>query len=629
MYQTYFSRICFVWVCIEFKSTGYLQKEVFQNDWRMVNMPVMKGKFDLINKITPVARNQHITLLKKDIKGWNNLRRHNFIKALHLIQTNQSVISLQELVWSEDFQNLVKVDLTNVNLQNSNLRGAYLGINRRFLYFLEKKGLGNGDLLELKSIMACLQKANLREADLTGADLFGADLTGANITGANLNKADLREAILIDAELIDVNFDYADLRRTCLRNAKLIGIPEWMMLKPDATIGSFKPQLKGTKLNEADFTETRLNGLDFRNVDLSNIKNFGGAKLIKADLSNAKLSGVNLREADLRYANLTDADLTGAKLNRISYSQAYPDKNIGSISKFASDPHGAADLRGANFKDAKIIDVDLSWMDLTNTNLAGANLTGSNLCGVNLTKKDLRKTNICYCDLSYTIMVQTDLRNANLKGCRVHGMAVWDVLMKNTTQSELLITMPDEPSITVDNIQMAQFIYLLTNRENFHDFIDTITSKVVLILGRFTPERKNILEAMSNELRKHNLLPIIFDFDRPASRNLTETIKILAGISLFIIADVTKPKSSPLEMEAIAPYYAIPIIPVLQAGEEQFSMLNDLLMYDWVLPLKMYSSIENLRREFKPKIIDRAWKKNKELQWKKALLYKKQSSHKY
>ena len=32
--------------------------------------------------------------------------------------------------------------------------------------------------------------------------------------------------------------------------------------------------------------------------------------------------------------------------------------------------------------------------------------------------------------------------------------------------------------------------------------IDTITSKVVLILGRFTEERKKVLDALGDELRK-------------------------------------------------------------------------------------------------------------------------------
>ena len=38
--------------------------------------------------------------------------------------------------------------------------------------------------------------------------------------------------------------------------------------------------------------------------------------------------------------------------------------------------------------------------------------------------------------------------------------------------------------------------YLLLNNEEIRHVIDTITSKVVLILGRFMPERKAILDAI-------------------------------------------------------------------------------------------------------------------------------------
>jgi hypothetical protein len=83
----------------------------------------------------------------------------------------------------------------------------------------------------------------------------------------------------------------------------------------------------------------------------------------------------------------------------------------------------------------------------------------------------------------------------------------------------LIITPSNEPEITVDNIEIAQFIYLLLNNQKIRDVIDTITSKVVLILGRFTPQRKAVLDALREELRRRDYLPILFDFDKPASRD--------------------------------------------------------------------------------------------------------------
>ena len=54
--------------------------------------------------------------------------------------------------------------------------------------------------------------------------------------------------------------------------------------------------------------------------------------------------------------------------------------------------------------------------------------------------------------------------------------------------------------------------------------IDTITSKVVLILGRFTEERKAGLDALREELRKRDYLPILFDFAVPTTRDITEPV---------------------------------------------------------------------------------------------------------
>jgi hypothetical protein len=68
---------------------------------------------------------------------------------------------------------------------------------------------------------------------------------------------------------------------------------------------------------------------------------------------------------------------------------------------------------------------------------------------------------------------------------------------------------------------------LLIYNEKLRKVIDAITSKVVLILGRFTAERKAVLDAMREALRKRDLLPAIFDFAIPASRDVTETVKVL------------------------------------------------------------------------------------------------------
>jgi len=57
--------------------------------------------------------------------------------------------------------------------------------------------------------------------------------------------------------------------------------------------------------------------------------------------------------------------------------------------------------------------------------------------------------------------------------------------------------------------------------------IDTLTSRVVLILGRFTSGQKAVLNAMRDELCERNDLPVLFDFEKPSHRTTLETISTL------------------------------------------------------------------------------------------------------
>jgi hypothetical protein len=131
-------------------------------------------------------------------------------------------------------------------------------------------------------------------------------------------------------------------------------------------------------------------------------------------------------------------------------------------------------------------------------------------------------------------------------------------------------------------------------------------------------ERKAILDALRDKLSEYDLLPIVFDFDRPTNKDFTETIKTLAGMCYFVIADVTNPKSSPLELQATIPDYQIPFVPIIQEGEEPFAMMRDLRKYGWVLDTISYDSLDTLIAILKPHIIDPAIKKRDELRLIKA-----------
>ena len=102
-------------------------------------------------------------------------------------------------------------------------------------------------------------------------------------------------------------------------------------------------------------------------------------------------------------------------------------------------------------------------------------------------------------------------------------------------------------------MEVAQFIYLLLHNEKVRDAIDTIGKKGVLLLGRFTDDRIAVLERLREELRKRDFMPMVFNFDKPETKDFTETVRLLAGLSRFVIADITNPRSAPLELQATVP----------------------------------------------------------------------------
>ncbi len=252
--------------------------------------------------------------------------------------------------------------------------------------------------------------------------------------------------------------------------------------------------------------------------------------------------------------------------------------------------------------------------DFSRANLSKANLRGADLSEANLNRTDLTGADLTEASLYRASLVETGLKHANLTGCRIYGISAWDVNVDGAHQSNLVITRPWGPKITLDNLEVAQFLYLLLNNEKLRDVIDTITSKVVLILGRFTLERKEVLDAIRDRLRQSNYTPVLFDFDKPASRNITETVSTLAHMARFVIADITDARSIPQELQRIVPDLpSVPIQPLLQAGASEWGMFDDFRSYPWVLPVYHYHNIEGLLGCLREVVIEPAEAKAVEL----------------
>ncbi len=291
--------------------------------------------------------------------------------------------------------------------------------------------------------------------------------------------------------------------------------------------------------------------------------------MMGADLSGSNLSGADLFEADLFKANLRGAELSAATLS-------------------------GASLAGA----------DLSSADLTGVNLSAANLIKAQLCTAKLVGADLEGATL----------VDTNLEGADLTACHVYGISAWNVKLKGAIQKNLVITPRNESPIQVDNLEVAQFIHLLLNNQKIRTVFDTITSKVVLILGSFKDDRKVVLDAIRDEVRKRDYLPVLFDFEKPASNDLTGTISTLAKLAWFVIADLTDPSSVPHELAMLVPNTVVPVQTIILEGQREYAMFPDLkTRYHWVLEPHQYKSQDLLIAQLGETVIAPAEAKRKEL----------------
>jgi hypothetical protein len=168
----------------------------------------------------------------------------------------------------------------------------------------------------------------------------------------------------------------------------------------------------------------------------------------------------------------------------------------------------------------------------------------------------------------------------------------------------------------VDDLKIAQFIRLLLTHSEIRDVIETVGRKAVLILGRFSPERKPVLDATRAELRKHNYVPLMFDFDKPSDRSRIETVQTLAHLSRFVIADITDAKVLLQELQAIVPQLgSLPILPMMQMGASVNPVIGDFAgRSNFIADIFEYGDIEQIASQLVTHIIAPAEARRSEIE---------------
>jgi hypothetical protein len=123
--------------------------------------------------------------------------------------------------------------------------------------------------------------------------------------------------------------------------------------------------------------------------------------------------------------------------------------------------------------------------------------------------------------------------------------------------------------------------------------IESINS--VLILGRFGGKRGRLLEALRDELRKRNYLPVVFDLDGSGSKSVTGTLSLLAHMARFVIADISDAKSLLEELYLVVPDIpSLAVQPIIVSTQTEPSTFHLFDRYPWVLKTYAYDTEDQL-----------------------------------
>ena len=286
-----------------------------------------------------------------------------------------------------------------------------------------------------------------------------------------------------------------------------------------------------------------------------------------ADLRGLDLSGCDLGSLDLERADLRGADLSQSNLRRTRLTNARLDDCVARFTRFSEARLQGASLRRADLRACSLRRADLSGADFTRAILRYTSLAGANVAGAVFTAAE------------------------------VYGISAWNLGGEPADQSGLVIREQEgAQATTVDDLETAQLLFLLRENRKIADVIDTASRRTILLLGRFSEPYYAVLEGLRTHLLAMNFVPVIFDFDRPRGRDLTETVASLAHMACFVIADLSGAKSVPQELSHIVPFLpSVPVVPIIATREQRvYSMFEHFRRYPWVHEPVLYDDLEHL-----------------------------------
>jgi hypothetical protein len=312
---------------------------------------------------------------------------------------------------------------------------------------------------------------------------------------------------------------------------------------------------------------------------------------IRPDLSGALLPDLLAPEIDFTRTNLSRTVLYHADLGRSMFVGANLYKTIlieaglkecfFSATKLAETCFNGASLQKANFMRSALTEVDLS-----HTDLSGA---------------DFRMTRLERVNLEFATLTDLNLSKAYIENCLLHGIKGSVSETKGLQAKNLIVTNHADPTVVVDSFTAAGAIFARLNDDATCRM--TPERQLVIILGNFQNERRELLNAIRRELKLRRLIPVVFHFDKPLSRTFLDVTRQIAALTQYVVVDLTLPHLIAVNFQAALPHFKLPI-QVIAADSPAARKTETLQQYPWILEPYFYQDLAEAVSATGARIID-------------------------
>ncbi len=321
-----------------------------------------------------------------------------------------------------------------------------------------------------------------------------------------------------------------------------------------------------------------LSGAHLINRDLSRA-DFDGANLAGADLSKAQLSHATLHGANLESSTLILADLLGAVMNKA---------NLSGASFFGAFLFGTR-LKSANLRGSNLLGASLMGADLTAADLTGAHLMGTNFHEANLQNSIFKDSN-----LTAASLVGSRVQGTQFDQCNVHGISAWNLEGTPKLQRDLILTQRDN-FLTVGSLELAQIINPILFSSRGFDYLQTISIRAGLVIGRFKASRKQICDAIRDQIEAGRWTPILAELESPGDRKSMDYLVKLTKMVGLVLLDLTGLK--PFRTQLLSLKLQELSLPVVILREAKAEKLSEFEKED--SPTVIYKDLEDLNRKLK------------------------------